>query len=313
MKERLVSIITQNSALQLAVKDFLQRYSLDSKDLDRISIVSSASSSGSSTLESPEDVYFSCRTFSILSDDSFLSALEDIVPPVQDLAIEIREPVKLNASDLCLYYAAMKAVSFGLVGCRIIRSEAMNCHSDEEFLAKVFCIRSASNDPTMFQHMYDRLLDYVQDPENWRGIENELKGRKVQELNFYDVLMDFVLMDAFDDLAHPPASVLAVAQNRFLTASFKESVRDGFLSHYYDVCEQVSPTFAWGFLGTDERLRQLFYYFKSQVYNFLLDIFNFEKVRYTTAKDLAEDIWNNFKYRVEMTHSKLMDNDIVVE
>jgi hypothetical protein len=47
---------------------------------------------------------------------------------------------------------------------------------------------------------------------------------QVMQITFYDVVLDFILMDAFEDLAHPPASVLAVAQNRFLSASFKESV-----------------------------------------------------------------------------------------
>lgn len=49
---------------------------------------------------------------------------------------------------------------------------------------------------------------------------------------FYDVVMDFILMDAFDDLARPPSSVVAVAQNRFLSASFKESV-SSFERLYY--------------------------------------------------------------------------------
>ena len=47
---------------------------------------------------------------------------------------------------------------------------------------------------------------------------------QVTNITFYDVVLDFILMDAFDDLVHPPGSVAAVAQNRFLSLSFKEKV-----------------------------------------------------------------------------------------
>jgi hypothetical protein len=44
------------------------------------------------------------------------------------------------------------------------------------------------------------------------------------QLNFYDVVLDFILMDAFDDLAHPPSAVFAVTRNSWLSNSLKESV-----------------------------------------------------------------------------------------
>ena len=47
---------------------------------------------------------------------------------------------------------------------------------------------------------------------------------EVVELSFYDVLLDFVLLDAFDDLATPPYSVATAVQNRWLSARIKETV-----------------------------------------------------------------------------------------
>ncbi len=44
-------------------------------------------------------------------------------------------------------------------------------------------------------------------------------------LNFFDVVMDFILFDAFDDLDNPPSSVTSVVQNRWLSNGFKETVR----------------------------------------------------------------------------------------
>ncbi len=43
-------------------------------------------------------------------------------------------------------------------------------------------------------------------------------------LTFYDVVIDFILFDAFDDLENPPSSVTAVVQNRWLSNGFKETV-----------------------------------------------------------------------------------------
>lgn len=43
-------------------------------------------------------------------------------------------------------------------------------------------------------------------------------------MSFYDIVLDFILMDAFEDLESPPSSVLAVLRNRWLSDSFKETV-----------------------------------------------------------------------------------------
>ena len=48
---------------------------------------------------------------------------------------------------------------------------------------------------------------------------------QVKNFTFYDVVLDFILMDAFDDLEHPPSSVIAVVNNRWLSNGFKETVR----------------------------------------------------------------------------------------
>ena len=49
------------------------------------------------------------------------------------------------------------------------------------------------------------------------------------DLSFYDVVLDFVLLDAFDDLATPPYSVATAVQNRWLSARIKETVSDSLL------------------------------------------------------------------------------------
>lgn len=45
-------------------------------------------------------------------------------------------------------------------------------------------------------------------------------------MSFFDIVLDFILMDAFEDLENPPSSVLAVLRNRWLSDSFKETVSE---------------------------------------------------------------------------------------
>ena len=59
---------------------------------------------------------------------------------------------------------------------------------------------------------------------------------QVIDLSFYDVLLDFVLLDAFDDLATPPYSVATAVQNRWLSARIKETVSDSQLLHPICLC-----------------------------------------------------------------------------
>lgn len=80
-------------------------------------------------------------------------------------------------------------------------------------------------DPKDFLVGYTDMLDFLQDPNNWVAIEKELEQRNVKAMTFYDVVLDFIILDAFKDLDDPPTSVTAVVNNRFLSNGFKETVR----------------------------------------------------------------------------------------
>lgn len=79
-------------------------------------------------------------------------------------------------------------------------------------------------DPKDFFVEYEAMLDFLQDQSNWPAIEKELQQRDVKAMTFYDVVLDFIILDAFRDLDSPPASVTAVVNNRFLSNGFKETV-----------------------------------------------------------------------------------------
>lgn len=45
----------------------------------------------------------------------------------------------------------------------------------------------------------------------------------MEEINLWDVLFDFVILDAFDDLKKPPSAIVALVKNNWFSQSMKES------------------------------------------------------------------------------------------
>jgi hypothetical protein len=121
---------------------------------------------------------------------------------------------------------------------------------------------------------YEDLIGYVIAEGNGKLIKDEMATRDVTVVNFYDVCLDFILIDAFEDLEDPPGAIVAVIQNRWLSQSFKETALatavwsilkakrkilkypNGLISKFYTLNEYLVPVLAWGFLGTDDELKK---------------------------------------------------------
>ncbi|XP_055009327.1 mitoguardin 2 isoform X1 [Boleophthalmus pectinirostris] len=238
----------------------------------------------------------------VTSDDSFFSAAEIF----DALSLEqVYQPLRPAA----LYEEALSLVREGKVAFRSLRTELLECYSDQDFLAKLHCVRQAfqmllldeshrtffmetgkqmiaglmvkaNKSPKAFLESYEDMLLYTKREETWPVTKMELEGRGVVCMNFFDIVLDFILMDAFEDLENPPSSVVAVLRNRWLSDSFKETalatacwsvlkakrrllmVPDGFISHFYAISEHVSPVLAFGFLGPRQHLSEVCTIFK---------------------------------------------------
>ncbi|VDK59278.1 unnamed protein product [Anisakis simplex] len=170
-------------------------------------------------------------------------------------------------------------------------------------------MRQSQKDPAKFYVAYDAMMQFLMNEQNKGIFEEELKQRRVADLSFWDVMLDFVLMDSFDDLARPPPAVYAVTKNMFLSHSMKDSTltthQNGFIAHFYNISEVISPTITLGFLGTDEHVRGLCQYFKEQTFSFVSDIFNINRVRYTELNELADDIWAILQSRIKTVQNRL--------
>ncbi|XP_015434221.1 PREDICTED: protein FAM73B [Dufourea novaeangliae] len=251
-----------------------------------------------------------------------------------------------------LYHTALKQHEDKGIPCRRLHTELVKCGSDVEYLAKVYCLRQAytklftiptakvwiedigrqvisdlimyaDRDPKDYLTHYERMMEFLQEPRSQSLMEEELTAKGVKCINFYDILIDFILLDAFEEIEKPPSSIKSLTQNRWISASFCETAigtavwsilvskrkmlkyDKGFLAHFYSISEQVSPVLAWGFLGSEGNLRSTCHYFRDQVVEFLVDVFNFFKVRYTDVDHLAEDVLREMKIRVENINQRL--------
>ncbi|KAM4696632.1 mitoguardin 2 [Rhinophrynus dorsalis] len=278
---------------------------------------------------------------STTSDDSFFSAAE-----LFD-TLQLNEVPFVPPKPAAAYEEALQLVREGSVPCRTMRTELLDCYNDQDFLAKLYCVRQAfkvllqdegnqlffgevgkqmvlglilkaEKNPKGFLENYEEMVRYSLKEDTWAMTQRELEGRGVVCMNFFDIALDFILMDAFEDLETPPSSVVAVLRNRWLSDSFKETalatacwsvlkakrrllmVPDGFISHFYSVSEHISPILAFGFLGPKEHLTEICNFFKHQIVQYLKDMFDLDKVRYTSVQSLAEDILHLSRRRSEI-------------
>ncbi|KAL0966970.1 hypothetical protein UPYG_G00302900 [Umbra pygmaea] len=337
-------IIAERSVEDLISAEFVHKlqslvqraYQLQ-EEFERAMGVSSETSSHSNIIGSHVEIPVTCRddldeevscvrdSLSIASNDSFVSAAE--------LAEQHRE-------------------QRGRISCRVHRTELLQCLGDTDFLAKLHCVRQACQlilcekstrtflaetgkkvlstilikackSPKRFEEVFEEMLVFLEHPEHWENTALELGTRGVKHLNFYDVVLDFILMDSFEDLENPPISIQNVVNNRWLNTSFKETavasscwsglkqkrlhmkVPDGFIAHLYSVCEQISPVLAWGFLRPKTALHHYCCLFKEVVLFFIKDVFDLQKVRYCSVQTLADDMLRLLHHRAELLLSYL--------
>nr|XP_042710167.1 mitoguardin 2 isoform X4 [Chrysemys picta bellii] len=233
---------------------------------------------------------------SLTSEDSFFSAAE-LIDSLQIGKI----PFQLS-KPAAAYEEALQLVKEGSVSCRTLRTELLGCYHDQDFLAKLHCVRQAfqallqdesnqlffgevgkqmvtglmtkaEKNPKGFLASYEEMLHYALKQDTWPTTQRELEGRGALATACWSVLK---------------------AKRRLLM------VPDGFISHFYSVSEHVSPVLAFGFLGPKQQLSEVCGFFKHQIVQYLKDMFDLDNVRYTTVQLLAEDILQLSRRRSEI-------------
>ncbi|TKR81291.1 hypothetical protein L596_015187 [Steinernema carpocapsae] len=298
-------------------------------------------------------VFSSRRTgsLSLLSEDSFHSCFDDFSSCLDDPSV--RETLTFDRSSLAFYQEGLEEAANGNVDFRKSRAEFCGCDSDVDFAAKLWCLRRAfanivadehrrlwltnagrqimadllrhdGRETREFYSAYDDIIEFVNNEVNHEKMWEELSARKVADLGMWDVLLDFVLLDAFDDITHPPATIIALLSNKFLTRKMKESslstvlwttisakrrrllYADGFINHFYNLTLIMTPSLALAFFGgSSDAYRELCQFFKEQVCSFVVEIFNLQNIRYTSLEELTEDLHSSLASRIETLQTRL--------
>eukprot|EP00124_Ichthyophonus_hoferi_P001704 Ihof_evm10s96 gene=Ihof_evmTU10s96 len=237
--------------------------------------------------EYDQDLRLSYPTSSV---DSFVSAEE----AEEDLDEGIFEDIIVDEDDQGTEFYE-EGIKQGYVPVRTMQLDKVGCQSEEEYMAKVYCLRlaydrllknkkiskwfqksgrwlieriliKANAELEGFHEAYDALMAYVTS-KTCEQIGEELKCRRVVQGGFYDVALDYALMDSFSDLESPPAFVIAIMENKWLPLAMKNAAletatrtvlmakqkalpsKGGYMSHMYRLAYYVSSSFAIGFLG----------------------------------------------------------------
>ena len=56
----------------------------------------------------------------------------------------------------------------------------------------------SDQDPKLFVEAYDELVDYLHEAGHMDTMTEELKSKDVKIINFYDVCIDYILLDAIE-------------------------------------------------------------------------------------------------------------------
>ncbi|MGH0151360.1 UNVERIFIED_CONTAM: hypothetical protein FKN15_020392 [Acipenser sinensis] len=199
------------------------------------------------------------------SEDSFFSAAE-----LFD-ALSFDGEAFPPSKPAGLYEEALMQVREGQVCCRTLRTELLECYSDQDFLSKLQCVRQAfqlllqdethrlffmeigkqmisglmikaGKSPKGFLESYEEMLRYTQRGETWATTQMELEQKDVSSC----------------------------------------------------------PVLAFGFLGPKQQLCEVCNIFKQQIVHYLKDMFDHYKVRYTSCQSLADDILRLSRRRSEI-------------
>lgn len=103
-------------------------------------------------------------------------------------------------------------------------------------------------------------------PGDGKIIVEELTARGCVHISLFDAVIDYVLLDSFDDMKRLPQSVVSVLENTWIPRAVKEKTlaaamwsvlrtrqgmadQGGLMVRFYNVMQYVSPILACGLLG----------------------------------------------------------------
>eukprot|EP00055_Hartaetosiga_balthica_P006895 m.22829 g.22829 ORF g.22829 m.22829 type:complete len:444 (-) comp5483_c0_seq1:76-1407(-) len=152
-------------------------------------------------------------------------------------------------------------------------------------------------------------LERMSNEDRLGEVLEEFAPRGVKFLSVFDIALDIILLDAFDDLETLPSTVTSVLQNQWIPNSIKEttlttairsviaskeakSQPDGAFKRIYSMFKLLSPSLACGLLGctSNPTFNALCKDFAGFINSSVKEWFQFEKNGYTDIDHLANDM-----------------------
>jgi hypothetical protein len=227
--------------------------------------------------------------------------------------------VASNGGGDDLWKRAMSLAADGKIKVRKVRLEYTGCKNETDYAAHVYCFREAlrviglsevkrnvirepfmrivtgmlirgNNDPAEFVAAVEKMERYVAKQMSLDAcvsMMKELSVKGVKEYNLYDIVLDFMLFDSFDDLKCPPQAVTDALQSRWVpsavrvrglraavwavTRSRRSMMPEGsFMQHFYDIAIALAPTLAGGMLSLgDQEFVDLCKGFKAMILEYI--------------------------------------------
>ena len=168
---------------------------------------------------------FTFNTCLLLQGESIVSA-EDTIADLKD-SDDLNGIIEITDSSQQLFEEALSHLEQFGIPYRGIRTEFVGCESDSEYLGKLHCLRLAfkhimnvlenrawwvdsgrqilsglmvrsNKDPKNFVNCYNELMDYLGKDQNVSIMAEELEAHNVKCTNFYDIVLDYILIDSFE-------------------------------------------------------------------------------------------------------------------
>eukprot|EP00039_Didymoeca_costata_P026051 m.14809 g.14809 ORF g.14809 m.14809 type:complete len:422 (-) comp5211_c0_seq1:164-1429(-) len=246
-----------------------------------------------------------------------------------------------GSKQISMWEEAMKRAKEGKIPIRKFRLQYTGAKDETDYAARVYCFRSAlahlgkseakrnairdpfmrivtgilikgDADPNLFVSAVEKMERFIAKQMSLDGgvcLMKELGVKGVKEFTLFDIVLDFMLFDSFDDLKCPPQAVLNALQTTWVPSSVrKRGLRgavwacarsrrsmmpvDSFMQNFYDIAITVAPTLACGLLSVgDPEFVDLCKGFKSLMLEYIHDCFAIPgKDLRLSAEDYADKI-----------------------
>eukprot|EP00040_Diaphanoeca_grandis_P003012 m.23416 g.23416 ORF g.23416 m.23416 type:complete len:492 (-) comp14205_c0_seq1:15-1490(-) len=252
---------------------------------------SATPSSLNSTTNPSHETPFSTPNEQPPSEPSRIDTIDN-KPPMDSV---MSTPRTNEFTPVTLFEKALQDALAGNISCRSYRPKYCGCKTKMEYTAKLHCVRqccdqifsdpiknkwfqekikgifatmlarSSSASVNEFSTAFDNMVNYVNDCSDRSGILPELTNKNIDVLNVYDIAIDYMLLDAFDDLENPPSSVTSALSASWVGASIRRKCLEtavwsiikaranvsfgAFKTKYYGVTLALTPFLASGLLG----------------------------------------------------------------